>query len=334
MLYSGVDISEATFTASAFREIDRFLLVGKDYDQTNTGFSDYLKDLRVLQQRDEPITICMETTGFYSERLCQYLYGKTRLSVSVEPAQHVKRAFRLKGKTDKADSKQIAEYAYRFSDVLRQWTPPPQAVEDMRELITSRMKFKQDEVAHRNRVTSYSHLARPMKTIHLHEKAIALFKASLKDIEQDMKDVLKSDPEIAFHAQNLMTIKCIGLHCVSGFLVVTHGFRRHDHLKLAGLLGLAPRKHLSGTSIRGKDETDRYGHLYLSVNLHLASKSACNHVEHFREYFSRLRQKGKEKKLIYNNVSYKLLKRMCVVIRERRPYHAEAPIPKFLQKKS
>jgi transposase len=289
MLYIGIDISEATFTASIFRDITTFLLIGKDYTQTKDGFSAFLKDLRAIQKKGEPVLVCMESTGFYGEKLCHYLHDKKQITVWVQAPQHVKRAFGLKGKTDKADSKQIAEYAKRYEDQIKPWTPPPQAVSDMQALITSRQKFKRDEVAHKNRLTSYTHRNGDFKAQQYHQDMIDLCKESLKEIEKEMMDVLKSDPEIFFHAQNLLTIKCIGLHCVSGFLVITKGFRRHDHQKIASLLGFVPRPWESGTSVKKKEKSDRHGHGYLRGMLHLAAKSAVNHDEHFQRYASRLR---------------------------------------------
>lgn len=335
MLYSGIDISEATFTASAFRDIRTFLLIGKNYTQNKDGFSAYLKDLRALQKKGELILVCMESTGFYGEKLCYYLHSKKQITVYVQAPQHVKRAFGLKGKTDKADSKQITEYIKRYDDKLEKlgpWTPPPQAVDDMQALITSRAKFKRDEVAHRNRLTSYTHRGRNFHAQQFHKDMIALCHKSLKEIEKEMAEVLKSDPEIAFHAQNLLTIKCIGLHCVAGFMVITKGFRRHDHLKLASLLGFIPRPWTSGTTVKKKEKSDRHGHAYLRGMLHLAAKSAANHDAHFQRYASRLRTSGKDDALIYNNICCSLLKRMCTIVRERRVYTDTAPLPPFFQR--
>ena len=58
----------------------------------------------------------MEATGVYGESLAYYLVGKN-FKLVIENPYKIKRAFDISPKkTDKIDSKRIAEYASRFTD--------------------------------------------------------------------------------------------------------------------------------------------------------------------------------------------------------------------------
>lgn len=335
MLYVGIDISNKTFTVSIVRTLPDFLLYGQDLDNTRKGFQTLLKTIRAYQQKHEAVIVCMEWTGVYLESLCHYLHGKKLIRVCVEPAQHIKRAFRKKDRTDKIDSKLIAEYAKRYDDQLTTWEPPHPVVNKMATLIASRELIKKHHTSHKNISAAFKKKVGDIN-ISRHYDLIDYTKDQLQQIEQDMKALLKEDPHLYRHAKNLLTIKSIGLHCTCGFLVLTRGFKRYDYLKLAGLLGFSPRKHTSGTSVRHKEKSDRHGHRYMRRNLHLAAKCACQNNRDMKQYYTRMTALGKDQSLIYNNVSYKLLKRMCTIIRENRPYYENYnPVPPdFTIKKS
>ena len=54
--------------------------------------------------------------------------------------------------------------------------------------------------------------------------------------------------------------------------------------------------------------------------LHLAARSVCEHKPHYRQYYQRKQAEGKSKKLVLNNVSNKLLRMLCSMIKNKRPY--------------
>jgi transposase len=320
MLYIGIDISNTFFTASFCRSLPDFIARGNDFDQTKAGFQTFLKTIRQYQTAEEPVSIVMETTGVYMDKLCHYLYGKKHLRICVEPPQHIRRAFRKKDRDDTIDSQHITEYAIRYEDKLTTWSPPSPVVDKLRCLIASRELCKKHQKSHVNLTKAFKKKALEIDLSH-HYDIIDVLKDRIDQIEADMSEKLKEDPTLWTHSQHLLTIKGIGLHCVCGFLVLTQGYQRHDYLNLTSLLGFSPRKHTSGSSVRKKEKTDRYGNRYLRKNLHLAAKNACQHNRDMKAYYERMKRNGKDSDWIYNNVSYKLLKIMCKLIDENRPYY-------------
>ena len=63
----------------------------------------------------------------------------------------IKRSFLTKGhKTDKTDSKKIAEYAFRHVDQLKFWTPPEKIIEQIKVLLSTREQFVKQRTASNN----------------------------------------------------------------------------------------------------------------------------------------------------------------------------------------
>lgn len=48
-----------------------------------------------------------------------------------------------RGKTDSMDAQRIAEYAYRFRDQARLWTPPRHIIQQLAYLSSVRQRFNQ-----------------------------------------------------------------------------------------------------------------------------------------------------------------------------------------------
>ena len=102
---------------------------------------------------------------------------------------------------------------------------------------------------------------------------------------------------------------------------MTRGFSVSlSYQRLSNYLGLAPHAHRSGTSVLRKARTRGYGPSMLRKLLHLAARSVCTHKPGYRQYYLRKQAEGKSKKLVLNNVSNKLLRMLCSMIKNKRPY--------------
>lgn len=54
--------------------------------------------------------------------------------------------------------------------------------------------------------------------------------------------------------------------------------------------------------------------------LHLAARSAVTHDPVYKKYYLRKIDEGKPKMLVLNNVGNKLIKLMCALIKDQKPY--------------
>ena len=132
----GVDVSKDSLAVAVFTEKEEF-----SFDSKNNGKS-FEKELSKFVKVSNPseILIVMENTGVYHLQLSCYLY-KRGYSVAVENPFVIKKfsEMRMKrAKTDKVDSKIIAEYGLK--EDVRLFTPK----DEYREVIELKLKAIED----------------------------------------------------------------------------------------------------------------------------------------------------------------------------------------------
>lgn len=322
--YVGIDIADKTFTSTVMRDPDAIVCVVRDVSNDTEGF---LKFLHVLQHHaitSENAMVVMECTGVYSEQLSHFLYNY-QYQVYVEPPHKVKKAFTEKPKTDPVDSRQIAEYGYRFADKLHPWTPREQIVEGLHVLLTLREQFRKAQTASKNArraLTRKQH--RQAVALALHEALITHLASHISQIEAEIRRMLQQNPLLNQQVSTLTTIRCVGFILAVNLAVVTDGFTKHvDYKQLAAYLGICPYPHESGTSVYRPPRSDKAGPSRLRKLLYLAAMSARRNHPTLARYYQRKVQEGKPGKLVLNNIENKLLKMMCAVIHSGKPYMEE-----------
>lgn len=103
--------------------------------------------------------------------------------------------------------------------------------------------------------------------------------------------------------------------------VISNGFSmKLEYKKLAAYLRICPYEYSSGTSIRKRPRSPKYGPGMMKKLLFLAARTTCQYDEKFKHYYKRKELEGKAYFVIMNNVSNKLLKILCAMINNRKPY--------------
>jgi transposase len=322
--YVGVDISNLDFCASIFTAPKEAIITSTTIPNDVSGFEKLETWLIEQQVKANDSVICLEATGVYGEALSYYFTAKG-FPVAVEPPLKVKRSFPDKGhKNDQVDSREIAEYAYRYSDELRIWHPKAQIIEQMQVLLMTREQLVNQRTVCKNtaRVLNKKIVQTPLAN-KIYKQNIAHFDKQIQSIEKELKNLVNNHPDFRNHLQKLKTIPGIALLAVTNFMVITNGFENelaHNYRKASAFIGICPYQHQSGTSVRKKDRCARYGPQRLRKLLHLAARSAITHHPGFRKYYEQKKAQGKPVRLILNNVGNKLLKIMCAIIRTQRNY--------------
>ena len=157
----------------------------------------------------------------------------------------------------------------------------------------------------------------------IYAKNIEHLKRQIEQIEKEIKRLINKHPGLSDTVAYLSTIPGVGMLLATNFLVATDGFTNdlaQDYRKAAAFIGICPYEHSSGTSVYKKPRTPKFGPSRLRKLLHLASRSVVHHKVKFAGYYGLKQSEGKNNRLILNNVSNKLLKIMCAIIRTQRPY--------------
>jgi transposase len=322
MIYIGIDISDSFFTASALRKPSDTLFFGVEHPNDKEGF----KAFHALLTREgigESSKVILEATGVYSEGICHYFHSKN-FPVFCEPPLKVRRAFSLKRKNDKVDSKQIAEFGFRFDDLLHRWEPPEEQLVLFSVLLTMREGLTKSKVAARNAQLAISRKHHQFSLpSELQSDMILEAEEKIKRIDSEMRRILHQNHYQERIVRRLMTAPGVGLLLALNLAVITRGFVEHtEYQNLSNYIGVCPHEHSSGSSVYRRPKSSKDGPARIRKLLYLAAKSVRQHDPTMRAYFERLEKNGKNGKLIRNNIANKILRICCAIINSGKPYVA------------
>ena len=253
----GIDVSDQTFTATCVTPTFQKVFWGQTFAQTPEGWERLIALCRSADIAKASASVVMEATGVYSERISHYLYQQG-FTVHVEPPGKIHNAFYERGKNDPVDSRQIAEYGFRFADQLHPWQPKTEILDQLQTLLTTREQLTGMITACKNAQHS---LTRKHYQIH---SALAVYGELAKDLQQridrldqEIQTVLATNPLLQQMAQNVQSIPNLGFLLTVNLLVVTEGFTQHlNHAQLAAYIGICPFEYQSGTSIKRRPRSD------------------------------------------------------------------------------
>ena len=323
--FVGIDIASETFTAAEGAAPWRLTVLPQQFDNDLASFPKFLGWLQEHSLNRANSVLCMEATGVYGEALAYYLHAQG-YRLAVEPPLKVKRAFKPHGpKTDPVDSQQIAEYACRHWDELRWWQPNQAVLEQIKVLLSTREQFVHQARAHKNTLRALKRkVVRTPLAEQVHVDTLKEIKLHLQTIEAEIRRLIDQDPTFGHMVGLLVTVPGVGLLLAAHFLVAFHSAPEPPTYKqLASYLGICPHERSSGSSGHLYATSRRFGPPGMRRLLYLASMSVRTHRAPFRRYFERKIAQGKPKKLVLNNISNKLLKIMCAVLRNQTPYIPE-----------
>jgi transposase len=320
--FVGIDIAADSFVVAIFTAPEQPIPTSDIFSNSPEGFSNLQQWLKKHSCDDTTSIICMESTGVYSEQLCYFLYSRG-YQIAVEPPLKVKRAFsQSPRKTDIIDSRQIAEYAYRFYDELYRWKPNDQIVEQIKVLLATREQFTKQLTANSNALQAIQrkYIQTPVAN-DMYQRAIEELKEKIKIIDKEIKKLINNHPTIRPMTALLMTIPGVGMLLASNITIITTGFTRPLNAKqFAAYIGVCPNEHQSGSSVYRRPRSAGYGPIRFRKLIRLAALSLRTHNELFKRYFLRKIAEGKSGRLVINNIANKLIRIICAVIKSRTPF--------------
>jgi transposase len=321
--YIGIDIAADHVTISILTSPTASVVLGKDVENSPDGFAEFFALLDAHHITPASSVCCLEATGVYGEHLC-YILQAHGYKVAVEPPLKVKRAFALSGhKSDAVDSRQIAEYAYRFADELNFWTPRSTILEQIQVLLTAREQFTQQKVANQTTLKALErkYVQTPLANSR-YILTIEQLNENIKAIDKELKNLIKGDSSFRQMLTALTSIPGVGILLATRLMVVTENFTRPVTARqLSAFIGICPYMHESGSSISKPPRSRRHGPAALRKLLYLAAMSVRQHSAPFKHYFLRKVAEGKSPRLVINNIANKLLKIICAVAATRSTYN-------------
>ena len=151
---------------------------------------------------------------------------------------------------------------------------------------------------------------------------------ALAAIENQISELIKSDPDCAQQYQLLTSIDGIGKQVAVHTIIETKGFTKFtDPRKFACHAGVAPFKYFSGSSIRSANKVSHRANKKMKKLLHMAALSVIRMKNEMRDYYERKVAEGKNKMSVINAVRAKLIARMFAVINKNIKYQKNTQLP-------
>ncbi len=320
--FIGVDISAEYITVSALSKKDGKAETFENFENSANGFQSLLAEFQSHKITAKNSIVCMEATGVYGESLSYFLVGK-KFRVAIENPYKIKRAFDISPKkTDRIDSKRIAEYGLRFLDELTFWSPRTEILEEIRIFLGQREQITKQKISLNNALKSLQKkFHQSGKAIKLYEEMIESCSTKLKYIDKEIQLLINSEPEYRQIIENLKTVPGVGNMLAVHMMVVTEGFESHLNAKEIGsYLGIVPLPYESGKSVRRRTSSSGVGPSIVRKLLYLSSMTSRRYDENMRKYFFRKVAEGKSKRLVLNNIANKLIKILIALIISKKPY--------------
>jgi transposase len=307
----GVDIAKKKFDVASLSD-------GKYKHKTFTndeqGFANFVSCLLTLFINDKPL-ICMEATGAYSIPLADFMVSQGYPVSVVNPAKI--KAFAKselsRAKTDKADAKLIARYAFTMHPPL--WTPPPQNIRVLQALVRRVEHLLEMIQMERNRLdTATANITDSITTV------LATLEAELEATRKAIHDHIDNNPELKRRRDLLITIPGIGETSIAHLLVVLsdhHGFLTAK--QAVAYAGLAPALRESG-QWTGKTHLAKSGDPALRKALYMPALVAWRHNPLLRIFCQRLKANGKNGKAIACAAMRKLIHLSFAILKSGKPF--------------
>ncbi|UCA60585.1 IS110 family transposase [Chryseobacterium rhizoplanae] len=312
----GIDISKQVFDVSF---LEGNLWKHKVLSNKLLGFE---KLITFIEKED---IVVMEASGTYYLPLAEYLYSQG-INVVIENPLSIKRyaQSRLKrAKTDKADSKVIAEYGKKNLDELSLWNPESKTCIRIRQMHT-RIQMIQKQTSQ-----TYNQLEAFRSSGFLDKKLEIEMNNSIEQLRLG-KEILESEIERLALEEFEQTIECltsipgIGIKTAIMLIVITDNFKKFEHHKqLIAFVGFSPRIYESGSSVRGRSSICKMGKSQIRKLLYLCSWSAKRWNKKCKEMYERLITKGKAERVAKIALANKLLKQAFAIGKNKEKYRED-----------
>ena len=306
----GLDVSKDTIDATLIttKGSTEYIKISNNTE----GFENLINWIKT--KRIRKIAISMEATGIYYEQAAEYLSALYTIFVinPLKIKEYAKSQF-SHTKTDKADSKLIAEFANRHLDKLTSFRPSENPI--LYKLINLLQQLKDQQKETQNRL----HTAKDIYIKSTHEAIIELLEEKIDQTSKRIEGMIKQKESLNIEYQNLQTIPAIGKE--TAVILLRHLTDKNFETanKFVAFAGLSPKIEQSGTSVNKKGRLSRYGHRQLKRALFMPALVAYR-MNVFPQLVSNLEAAKKPKMIIIVALMRKLAKIAFYIHKTKKPF--------------
>lgn len=307
----GIDVAKNKFDVALYRSSK---YKTKSFDNKPLGFGALIIWLK--QHSVSSIHACMEATGSYGDALARFLFDAGHKVSIVNPARI--KAFGeselLRTKNDKTDAKLIARFCEAHKPVA--WQPDPPEVEHLR------MLGRRRDALIAMRTQELNRLGGPDAAVNDSiQKVIDFLNQEIEQISGAIKEHINKHDSLRRKRDLLQTIPGVGDITIEAILSEVNGFEGFDTVEqVVAFMGLSPKEHTSGTSVKGKASLCKIGSARLRKVLYMPALSATQRNPLVKALYDRLKAKSKNGMIIACACMKKLVHIIYGVIKNQKPF--------------
>lgn len=308
----GIDVSKDTLDAAMGRINENLkvsIVAEKQFSNNEKGFTELIRWIGKNRLTDVAFQVVVESTGVYHEHLA-YTLVKNRINIAIVLPNKIKnycRSTNIRTVTDKISACQIAEFG--LVKTLTNWDPPNPRYKYLKGLCRERVRLLNDKTMAINQKHSddYSVLTSG-STLRRHKQRIKYFEKQIKEIEQEILEMVNENPEIKKRLEKICSIKGVGIITAVTILAETNGFEHIRNVRqLVCYCGYDVVVKESGTSVHSKPRISHKGNRYIRRSLHFPAITAVKYNKSLEVFYHRLYERQKIKMKSYVAVQRKLL---------------------------
>lgn len=318
--FVGIDVSKEHLDFAIHQE--ETTRYDKQIANTPQAIESYLEELGRELVLEESL-FCMENTGIYTHILLRILVAQN-CAVWLEHAMQIKRSMGVvRGKDDQIDAQRIAQYAARFEDKARLYTPSEKTLAQLKALQTLRNRLVKVQKQLKTPLKESKAFVEEDIFILLDEHTVEVLETlskQIKAVEKQIKALIKADEKLKNIFELTTSVRGVGLVTGLAVILATEAFEKIDNpKKFACYAGVAPFESSSGKT-KGKAKTSHIANKKLKALLQNCVTSTLRHKGEFRVYFDRKKAEGKPTKVIMNAIRNKIILRIFACVKSGEKY--------------
>lgn len=296
----------------------------KQFSNDSKGFKQIISWLKKQKVDLKQTLFCFEHTGWYCLPLSYFLYENKHVFCCVNPIE-IKRSMGLKrGKSDKADAYEIAQYAWLRREELLPSKPPAKNLIELQRMMSLREQLVKQQTASKNLLKGMASIvvdATNDISMSIIKENINQLEKQIHCIEKAMNDLIKQDSTMIANYKLSRTVKGVGMVLAVQMLLHTHNYTRFESSRqFASYCGLVPYPYQSGTSINGRNKIHPISDRKMKSLLSMSAISAIQHDKELKNYYQKRVEEGKPKMVVLNIIRNKIVSRVFATVNRGTPY--------------
>jgi transposase len=311
----GVDVSKNTLEVSVVAPEAKDSIDLGSFPNTTEGFKKIAKEVekKTTQTETETINLIIEPTGGYELPFVLFANEKGWHIFTPNPYQVRQWAKGTGGraKTDKIDARMLAQYGVCQS--LPEWKPLPEHVARLEQLLKRQEELKDLLRQEQNRLHALNAKGTTAgPAIASVNRVIESLQKELDLVSGEVDQLFKDSPDFKEQLKKLKTTPGVGDRNAPFLLVVFHRWQlistgKDDDKSLTAYTGLDPVPYQSGTSVHRHSGISRQGDSKIRSLLYMGALGGIRGDSPLTQFYQRLVNRGKAKKLALIACARKIL---------------------------